>query len=78
LKNNSLDVPRVEQYKKIWAQSGHVVFNADNNAGRAHSSDQSKALHPDWRESSGIAVPTVEELHYAHYFLNRAAERLVK
>jgi hypothetical protein len=49
-----------------------------NDADRAHNADQSKALHPDWRDSSGIALPTVEELHYAHHFLNRAVERRLK
>jgi hypothetical protein len=60
------------------SKSGQALLDADNQAGRAHDSDQSKALHPDWRESSGIALPTVEELHYAHHFLIRAAERRLK
>ena len=37
-----------------------------------HSSDQSKAIHPDWRKSSGVALPTVADLHYGHYFKIRA------
>jgi len=75
LTNNSSDVPTVDHYKKDCAQSGGARFDADNDAGRAHDCDQSNALHPDWHESSGIALPTVEELNYAHHFLNRAAER---
>lgn len=37
-----------------------------------HSSDQSKVIHPDWRKSSGVALPTVADLHYGHYFKIRA------
>ena len=76
--NNSSDVPAVDHYKKDCAPSGQARFEADSETGRAHDSDQSKPLHPDWRESSGIALPTVEELHYAHHFLNRVAERRLK
>jgi hypothetical protein len=66
LKNDSFDVPAADQYERDRAQSGQVRFD---------DSDQSEPFHPDWRESSGIALPTVEELHYAHHFLIRAAER---
>ena len=73
--NNSFDFPIGRQLANDGAPSRRVVFKAGNHAARAHGSDQSKALHPDWRESSGIALPTVEDLHYAHYFLNRATDR---
>ena len=78
MKNNSFGVRVVDQYKEHWARSGQVRSDAENDANRAHGSDQSKALHLDWRESSGIVLPTVEELHYAHHFLNRAVERRLK
>jgi hypothetical protein len=78
LKNNSFGVRVVDQYKEHWVQSGQALSDAENDADRAHDSDQSKALHPDWRESSGIILPTVEELHYAHHFLNRAVERRLR
>lgn len=76
--NNSFDVFAVVQPKTKSAQSGRAMFDDDSHAARAHESDQPKALPPDWRESSGIALPTVEELHYAHHFLIRAAERRLK
>jgi hypothetical protein len=69
------EILAVGRYKKDGAQVGQLRSDADNDTGRAHDADQSKVLHPDWRESSGIALPTVEELHYAHHFLSRAAER---
>jgi hypothetical protein len=78
LEDNSFNVSIVDQYERKWTHSRQVVFIAVDNAVRAHGSDQSKALHPDWRESSGIALPTVEELHYAHHFLDRLAERRLK
>jgi hypothetical protein len=41
-----------------------------------HSSDESNPKHPDWRMSSGIALPTVADMHHAHYFKIRAITRL--
>ena len=78
MKDKSFDVTVVDRYKAHWVQTGQARLDAQKDADRAHNSDQSKAVHPDWRESSGIALPTVEELHYAHYFLNRAVERHLK
>ncbi len=78
MKDKSFDVTVVDRYKAHWVQTGQARLDAQKDADRAHNSDQSKAVHPDWRESSGIALPTVEELHYAHDFLNRAVERRLK
>ena len=41
-----------------------------------NSSDKFKSKHPDWRTSSGIAIPTVADIHHAHYFKIRAITRL--
>jgi len=78
LKNNSFDVPAVNQYERDWALSEQARSSADSNPGRAHDFHEWTTLHPDWRESSGIALPTVEELHYAHHFLIRAAKRRLR
>jgi len=78
LTNNSFDVPAVDQHEREREPSGQALISADSETGGAHHSDQSKPLHSDWRELSGIALPTIEDLHYAHHFLIRAAERRLK
>ena len=78
MENNLFNVSTFNGHKNGGAQIEQVRYDADNNAGKKHDADKTNALHPDWRESSGIALPTVEELHYAHHFLNRAAERRLK
>ena len=76
--NDSFDVPAPDQFERDGAPPGQARFDADSETGRAHGFDQSNPLHPDWLDSSGIALPTVDELHYAHHFLIRAAERRLK
>ncbi len=73
MENNSFEVSAVDRHKTHCSQPGQAVYDADCNAGTAHTGDLLNGLHR--HKSSGIALPTVEELHYAHYFLNRAAER---
>jgi hypothetical protein len=41
-----------------------------------HTSDESRSKHPDWRTSAGVALPTVADIHHAHYFKIRAITRL--
>jgi len=78
VKSNSSHVPAADRFERERPPSGQALIGTETDASRAHESHRSRPLHPDWRESSGIALPTVEELHYAHHFLRRVAERRLK